>query len=77
MFLSFHMGYAAGMSVLARCDGCGNTRWSLLRVKPGDSSPERCEICGEPFKIERRRPGRRFGRSGRERRDFRAPTPSR
>jgi hypothetical protein len=66
------------MSVLARCDGCGATRWSLLRAKPGDSTPERCEICGEPLKLERRRPGRRFRQAGgRERRDFRAPTPGR
>jgi predicted nucleic acid-binding Zn ribbon protein len=60
------------MSVLARCDGCGAVRWSLLRQKPGDSAPETCDICGTQLKIERRRPGGRFKAEGRERRDFRA-----
>jgi hypothetical protein len=60
------------MSVLVRCDGCGALRWSL-RAKPGDAAPGKCEICGTPLKLERRRPGRRFGAATRERRDFRAP----
>ena len=61
------------MSVLVRCDACGAVRWSL-RAKPGDGkTPADCEICGEPLKLERRRPGRRFSKEGRERRDFRGP----
>jgi len=50
-------------------------RWSLLRQNAEMGSPT-CEICGEPLKLERRRPGRRFSSGGRERRDFRAPTQS-
>jgi hypothetical protein len=61
------------MSVLARCDSCGATRWSLLRVKPGQNAPGTCDICGGELKLERRRPGKRFARSGRERRDLRTP----
>ncbi|MEA2351682.1 MAG: hypothetical protein QOJ14_96 [Thermoleophilaceae bacterium] len=61
------------MSVLARCDGCGAVRWSLLRHAPGASGAETCDICGTVLKIERRRPGGRFKGSARERRDFRAP----
>jgi hypothetical protein len=61
------------MSLLVRCDGCGAMRWSLLRPAPGDATPATCEICGTELKIERRRPGRRFGRTTGERRDFRAP----
>jgi predicted nucleic acid-binding Zn ribbon protein len=61
------------MSVLARCDGCGAVKWSLLRPKPGDTAVGTCDICGTALKIERRRPGGRFKRDGRERRDFRAP----
>ena len=63
------------MGALVRCDGCGAMRWSLLRQKAEMGSPT-CEICGEPLKLERRRPGRRFSSGGRERRDFRAPTES-
>ena len=59
------------MSVLVRCDGCGGLRWSLLRT--GGSPRQTCEICGEPLKPERRRPGRRFGKDAGERRDLRAP----
>ena len=74
MVQSFQMGYAPkSMSVLARCDSCGATRWSLLRVKPGHSTLATCDICGGELKVERRRPGRRFAGSGRERRDLRAP----
>jgi len=29
-----------------------------------------CEICGSPLKPERRRPGRRFRKPARERRDL-------
>ena len=61
------------MSVLVRCDGCGAVKWSLLRPRPGDTAPQRCDICGEPLKLERRRPGGRFKRGAKERRDFRAP----
>ena len=59
------------MSVLVRCDSCGALRWSL-RAKPGAAVPMQCDICGATLKLERRRPGRRFG-PNRERRDFRAP----
>jgi hypothetical protein len=61
------------MSVIARCDSCGAIRWSLLRVKPGASARGTCEICGGELKVERRRPGRRFGRAARERRDMQTP----
>jgi hypothetical protein len=64
------------MGVLARCDSCGATRWSLLRVKPGSSAPGNCHICGGELKVERRRPGRRFTRVERERRDLRTPRAS-
>ncbi len=61
------------MSVIARCDECGAVRWSLLRLKPGTSTPGECEVCGAEMKVERRRPGRRFARVARERRDARSP----
>jgi hypothetical protein len=61
------------MSVLVRCDSCGAVRWSL-RAKPGEGrAPADCDICGTPLKLERRRPGRRFNRTGSERRDLRRP----
>jgi hypothetical protein len=63
------------MSVLVRCDGCGTLRWSL-RAKPGAATPGTCEICGSALKLERRRPGRRFGPARRERRDARVPRES-
>jgi hypothetical protein len=62
--------------MLVRCDSCGATRWSVLRVKPGGSAPKECDICGSELKVERRRPGRRFARTDRERRDLRTPRPS-
>ncbi|HEX8075850.1 MAG TPA: hypothetical protein VF545_12825 [Thermoleophilaceae bacterium] len=61
------------MSVLVRCDGCGALRWSLLQ-RPGANASQKCEICGQPLKPERRRPGRRFSSQARERRDLRPPT---
>ena len=60
------------MSVLVRCDGCGALRWSLLG-RPGQRGVQKCEICGEVLKPERRRPGRRFLKEARERRDIRPP----
>jgi hypothetical protein len=60
------------MSALVRCDGCGALRWSLLS-KPGSSASAKCDVCGEPLKPERRRPGRRFLKGRSERRDARAP----
>jgi hypothetical protein len=57
--------------MLVRCDSCGATRWSILRVKPGGSAPGECDICGGALKVERRRPGRRFAKAERERRDVR------
>ena len=60
------------MSVLVRCDGCGALRWSLLQ-RPGTNAAQECEICGQPLKPERRRPGRRFSKQQRERRDLSPP----
>jgi ribosome-binding protein aMBF1 (putative translation factor) len=57
--------------MLVRCDSCGATRWSLLRVKAGGSETQECDICGGELKVERRRPGRRFAKAERERRDAR------
>jgi hypothetical protein len=47
-------------------------RWSLLGLTVR-SAPQECDICGQPLKPERRRPGGRFRKDGRERRDVRAP----
>jgi hypothetical protein len=60
------------MGVLVRCDDCGALSWSLRDV-PGSRTPKTCTICGSELKLERRRPGRRFRKEGRERRDFRSP----
>jgi rRNA maturation endonuclease Nob1 len=57
------------MGGLQRCDGCGTLTWSVLG-RPGDGA---CPDCGEPLKVERRRPGRRFGRKVVERRDVAPP----
>ena len=61
------------MSVLVRCDECGAVRWSLLRPRAGEPKAAKCDICGSELKPERRRPGGRFKRPERERRDLRAP----
>jgi len=54
------------MGGLVRCDGCGGILWSPLRA---GGVPPVCEVCGEPLKPERRRPGRKFvGGPARERR---------
>jgi len=61
------------MGGLVRCDGCGALRWSPLRPAAG-REPAECQICGEPLKPERRRPGRKFrGGVARERRDVALP----
>jgi hypothetical protein len=59
--------------MLVRCDSCGATRWSILRIKPGSAAPTECDICGGELTVERRRPGRRFAKAERERRDLRTP----
>ena len=45
------------MGGLLRCDGCGAIRWDVLGLTGADDVE--CEMCGEPLKPERRRPGRR------------------
>jgi len=60
------------MGGLARCDGCGALSWSPLQAGSEGDAPT-CEICGEPLKPERRRPGRRFGKAASERRGLAAP----
>jgi DNA-directed RNA polymerase subunit N (RpoN/RPB10) len=61
------------MGVLVRCDSCGEVRWSILAAAdhPEDG---RCDACGKPLSVERRRPGRRLvkreGHERHERRDF-------
>ena len=53
-----------------RCMECGEVRWSILAAAehPEDG---RCDACGKPLSVERRRPGRRLvKRPGQERRDF-------
>jgi hypothetical protein len=58
------------MGGLVRCDGCGSILWNVLGIGGPDSA---CPTCGEPLKPERRRPGRKFGRTGAERRDLSSP----
>jgi hypothetical protein len=43
-------------------------------MAPGSSAPKECDICGGELKVERRRPGRRFAKADRERRDLRTPS---
>ncbi len=45
------------MGGLLRCDGCGATRWDVLGLSHAGATE--CETCGQPMKLERRRPGRR------------------
>ena len=67
------------MGGLLRCDGCGTINWDVLGLAAKKSE---CATCGEPLKVERRRPGRRaasrrFERSlDGERRDLTAPPPA-
>ena len=57
-----------------RCVSCGEVQWNLRGNAAGDAAQE-CRICGADLRVERRRPGRRFGvRLARERRDARPGT---
>jgi hypothetical protein len=52
---------------MVRCVECGEIQWNLLSALSG--ARQECRVCGAALKTERRRPGRRFGRAVRERRD--------
>jgi rRNA maturation endonuclease Nob1 len=45
------------MGAMLRCDGCGSIRWDVLGLNAAEKGT--CATCGEPLKLERRRPGRR------------------
>jgi translation initiation factor 2 beta subunit (eIF-2beta)/eIF-5 len=51
-----------------RCLQCGETRWSLFQGSVERLLERPCEICGGETAVERRRPGRRTGTHGVERR---------
>jgi hypothetical protein len=52
---------------MVRCVECGEVQWNLLFARGSG----KCRLCGAELKIERRRPGRRFARLKKERRDTR------
>jgi hypothetical protein len=54
---------------LVRCVECGEVQWNLLSTLSG--AQQECRVCGAQLRAERRRPGRRFGRLRKERRDAR------
>jgi hypothetical protein len=55
-----------------RCVSCGEVQWNL-RGGAGTDANQQCRLCSAELRLERRRPGRRFGtRLVRERRDARA-----
>ena len=57
-----------------RCVACGATQWNLrTQVDVAGNPVQRCRVCDEVLRPERRRPGRRFT-SGAERRTSRPGT---
>ena len=49
------------MGGLLRCTACGEVEWNLRAQIEGDGAPvQRCRVCGEELRPERRRPGRRL-----------------
>jgi hypothetical protein len=58
-----------------RCVACGEVQWNLRTLVTGAPRAQECRVCGEELRAERRRPGRRFGSTARERRDTRPGAP--